>query len=103
MQKSNSLEDAQKYSGRAEIISLAQKHIEELEALEKKRFTEKMSSDRSALMSGAISIKIDPTLAKISSDNPFISNLPPIDDEPEVTEGLKMLQGLNQDLVLFPL
>ena len=77
-----------------------QKHIEELEALEKKRFTDKLGSERSALMAGAVSIKIDPSLSvKNQQDNPYSTDLPPIDDDPDVTEGLKMLQGQNQDLV----
>jgi len=37
---------------RKDIIDLCNKHIEECESLEKKRFTEKYSSDRSALFAG---------------------------------------------------
>jgi hypothetical protein len=73
-----------------------------LEALEKKRFTDKINSERSALMSGAVSIKMDPSITaavRNHSSDPYASDLPPIDDDPDVAEGLKMLQGQNQDIV----
>lgn len=99
---SANVELAEKYRGRAEVITLAQKHIEELEMMEKKRFNDKVNSERSALMSGAISIKIDPTAAALSRNNNssnYTSDLPPIDDDPEITSGLKDLNAQNNDLV----
>eukprot|EP00158_Paraphelidium_tribonemae_P002089 Partr_v1_DN25113_c0_g1_i2_m76941 putative NA len=86
-----------------EIVSLVQKHIEECENLEKKRFNDKVQSERSALMGGGTSVKIEMTnfgggKPAPSAGNGTDSQLPDIDNDPEVTSGLQALAAGNQDL-----
>lgn len=58
LQKNINDEVKEKNANRAEVIELVFKHIEECEVLEKKRFAEKLVTDRSVLFSGAASVKL---------------------------------------------
>ena len=98
-------------ANRAEVVQLVFKHIEELEALEKKRFTDKLASDRSALFAGAAvaNIKIgtindvkeskSDLCVDMSEKGKYDSSLPDIDPDPETAQDLMMLKDRNQEIV----
>ena len=85
------------------MVALVFKHIEECEALEKKRYNEKLAADRSALFSGAAPVKVEFTQFPNGRPGPSTGatgeNLPEIDDDPEVARELAMLQQGNRDIV----
>ncbi|KAI3634196.1 hypothetical protein MIR68_007800 [Amoeboaphelidium protococcarum] len=89
---------------REETVQLVLKHIEEIETMEKKRYTDKTSADRAALFDGAASAKLDFVAfdSKPAGKAAFQTNLPDIDDDPEVGAGLQLLQennrAIDQDL-----
>ena len=86
---------------KAEIVDLVKKHVEELEQLEKKRFNDKLQTERSALLGagGATggSYKID--MGRLT-DSVVKGSLPSIDqeDDEEVSAGLVQLRENQRDI-----
>lgn len=75
------------------------KHIEEVEQLEKKRYSDKLSTDRGALFAGAAEGRQMTTFnGRPNVPPPASSDLPDIDADPEVTEGLQALDRGNKDI-----
>jgi hypothetical protein len=86
-----------------EIVELVFKHVEEIEAQEKRRYAGEgvAGPERSALLSGAgggMGMRVNIKASELSAPT---SILPSIDDDPEVSGGLMQLQDTNKQIVLI--
>ncbi|TPX33172.1 hypothetical protein SmJEL517_g03810 [Synchytrium microbalum] len=87
----------EEYAKRKEIAELCHKHVEEVEALEKKKFTDRVGSDRIELMARSGDGARYRGNAAPGGGDPFMeSDLAPID--PDVDEDFKKIKGKNQDI-----
>ncbi|TPX49446.1 hypothetical protein SeMB42_g01576 [Synchytrium endobioticum] len=89
----------EEHAKRKEITDLCHKHVEEVEALEKKKFTDRVGNDRLELLTttGAGGARYRAGASKGGDGDPFMnSDLAPID--PDVDEDLKKMKERNHDI-----